>query len=181
MKKLVDTLNIILIGALCFLLTFFFTKRHNEHHFPKEIFESEYSRISKLSEGANKFVHFPNGNNYTLGTLTSPDALFSMMSYDLSEKPLGVYLPLPASPWAITIYDENCNAFYSLDERNFGSQDLQVILYKEGQQSPDHESVVKVKSTGTRGIIVTRLIVTDSDDQNTLAELRKEMRTGQIK
>lgn len=180
MKKLVDILNVVLVGVLCFLLTFFFTKRHTEQNFPKEIFESEYNRISNLSGGVNKLVHFPDGNNYMYGTLTSPDALFSMMSYDLSEKPVGLYLPLPASPWAITIYDENCNPFYSLDERNFARTDLQVILYNEGQQAPDHESVVKVKSPGTKGIIVTRLI-TGSDDQNMLAELRKEMKTGLIK
>ena len=176
MKKLLSPLNIILLCAVCFIVSFYYARKNFEQNFSSDLFESEYNRYAALSEGINKIVHLP----LVQGTLTSPDALFSVVSYDISEKPVGLYLPLPASPWAITIYDETCNSFYSLDERNFNADYLQVILHRKEQAAPENEDVLNITAPGKKGIIVTRLIIPDISKQPLLSELRKEMRTGII-
>lgn len=182
MKKIIAPLNIILLGAVCFTIAYYYASKSYEAKFLSGIFAGEYGRFAELSEGANKIVHLPpatggDGNSM----LASPDALFSVMSYDLSEKPVGLYLPLPASPWTVTIYDENCHAFYSLDERNFGSDTLQLILRQGEQAAPGHEGAIAVNSPGKKGMVVTRLIMSDSAEQPALAELRRGMKSGLIK
>ena len=179
MRKLTGTANIILLGAICLVISFDYARKNYEQKFSTRIFESEFKRFTTLSEGTNNIVHLPLADSRNNpGSLMSPDALFSMMSFDLSEKPVGLYLPLPLSPWTITIYEEHCNAFYSLDERTFEADYLQAVLYREGQSAPQNDGAVNIKSPGMQGIIITRLILPGIQEQPGLAELRKEMRSG---
>ena len=182
MKNIISYINILLLGAVCYLAAYYFTARNYESNFTKNIFTGEYNRFAKLSEGVNRLVHLPlsDGRNYP-AALTCPDALYSVMSYDLSENPVGLFSPLPVTSWAFTVYDENCNAFFSLDERTYGAERMQAVLYNANGKAPRKEDAVNIKSPGNKGIVVMRLILSDTGQKQMLADMRKEMRTGLIK
>lgn len=175
----------ILVLILFTVITFFIAShlsysKYNQGIY-KGLIDAEYNRIVKLAEGTNKMVHFPLATaNNDPGSQMSPDVLYSAMSYELGDSPLGVYIPLPASSWTLSVYDEEGRNYYSLDNRLHTQNKLEIALVPEGRELAAGGNARVIKSPGNKGVVVVRYIIPLPASKAGLTTLRNEIKTGLI-
>lgn len=82
----------------------------------------------------------------------SPDFAYSACPYDLRDGPVRIHVERWDAYWSLSLYDENSDNFYTLNDRE-ARQGGDIILVRRG--GGDLEGVV-VRSPTTRGIALIR-------------------------
>ena len=110
----------------------------------------------------------------------SPDNLYSICAYDVSEKPLHFSASIPRSYWSIAFYSENNQNFMTIDN-NLGIQSLELVLFgPETPPSSISNSVIATSPT-SQGIIIVRIFVQRVEHLNELIKIRETMMCREYK
>ena len=89
----------------------------------------------------------------------SPDLLYAICFYDLSEGPITVPAPVPARYWSLQFYQMNTDNFAGITNQReqayrIGST-AEVMLVSDGQNAPEFAGEVFTSPT-TRGVMLLR-------------------------
>lgn len=103
----------------------------------------------------------------------SPDLLYSICVYDVSEKPLRITAPVPDTYWSISFYQTNTDNFYVINDRQVNSSTLDVVLVGPDMVVPRVENVQVVVAPTNKGVFLLRSLI---EDENKLGDLIKIQR-----
>ncbi|MGH6871071.1 MAG: DUF1254 domain-containing protein [Rhizomicrobium sp.] len=96
----------------------------------------------------------------------SPDLLYSVCPFDVSERPLHVIAPVPAGTyWSVSVFDDATNnIFVRNDSQTKGTVDFFIA----GPHQDKEPAGEVVHAPGVRGLVVFRTLV---NDEHRFAEL----------
>jgi len=104
----------------------------------------------------------------------SPDNLYSICAYDVSEKPLHFSALIPRSYWSIAFYSDNNQNFMTIDN-NLGITSLELVLFGPETPPSNISNSVVATSPTSQGLIIVRIFVQRDDQLNELIKIRETM------
>jgi len=133
--------------------------------------EDNQMSYAQLPTEESRFVVKPN-----------PDFLYVTCFYDLSEGPMNLTGNLPDSTyWSVAFYEPNTVNYYVKNDQEFNSNDLDIILSTNSQQTPPNvEDYEGVQSPSKKGLILFRILVTNHSKEN-IARIQEHQKSIQIK
>jgi len=104
----------------------------------------------------------------------SPDLLYSICSYDVSEAPLRITAPVPDTYWSLSFFASNTDNFFVINDRQVQSKTVEVVLVGPGRSAPKGEAAMVVRSPTHRGVALFRTLVTDESQVPDLIRIQKQ-------
>ncbi len=93
----------------------------------------------------------------------SPDLLYSICVYDVSEKPLRITATVPDTYWSISFYQANTDNFYVLNDRQANSNPIDIILVGPDMAVPRAENTRVVVAPTNKGVFPLRSLIENED------------------
>jgi len=134
-------------------------------------------KLKRSGEGMmNRIVHAPRVSAQSRTVVKpSPDLLYSVCGYDLSEKPLHVTASVPEDTyWSVSMFAINTDNFFVMNDRKLGLKEVDIILIKEGDKYAAEGNTIVVESPSTRGVILFRMLITDESKLDSLIKMQKQ-------
>lgn len=104
----------------------------------------------------------PNADNNTI-VRSSPDLLYNICVYDVSEKPLLLTAEVPPGTyWSASFYDLNTNNYRVINDGQATTGGIRVLVVKAG--TPSAETPAGAETIGSpteRGLILIRTLIND--------------------
>lgn len=108
---------------------------------------------------------------------SSPDLIYSAVSYDLSGGPLRITAPAAETYMSVSCFALNTDNFYAKNDRQVeGSFDF--ILLGPRSPEPDAAGIDIVRSPTTTGGIIFRYFVGDGSYEDRIENIRREIRVA---
>ena len=106
----------------------------------------------------------------------SPDLLYSIGVYDVSEKPLRITAPVPDTYWSLSFYQTNTDNFYVLNDRQAKTNPVEIVLVGPDMATPDVDHAEVVVAPTNKGIFLLRTLIMDEDSLESLIKIQKKAR-----
>jgi uncharacterized membrane protein len=130
---------------------------------PRFIMFRTMAAISK-SAGINAALQAPRPTSRSRGVVRpSPDLLYSICVYDLSEAGGAIEVhtkDMPETYWSVSVFDANTDNFYALNDRQAKNGAADFVLVAPGM-SAGGGRLPPVLSPTNRGIVLFRTLVND--------------------
>lgn len=128
--------------------------------YPGLVMDKAIERLSRQGTATNQWLHSPRmTEDVRVIVRPSPDLAYSSCVYDLSKGPVR----LSVAPWgdylSLSLFDDNTDNFYTLNDRQMPADGAAVILHHKGQAVPDtlrRSAFATVESPSERGIALIR-------------------------
>jgi len=93
----------------------------------------------------------------------SPDLVYTNVCYDVSKTPILFTAPVPSDCyWSVSIFQENSDNFFVVNDRQIKSNTFQLMLVKRGQKvNAPGNALVVISPTDTGILLVRHLVVSD--------------------
>ncbi|MCP4623653.1 MAG: DUF1254 domain-containing protein [bacterium] len=133
--------------------------------FPRVIMALAFQRILDRSDSEiNTMVHSPRVTVDSRQVVKpSPDLLYSICVYDVSEKPLRITATVPDTYWSISFYQANTDNFYVLNDRQANSNPIDIILVGPDMAVPRAENTRVVVAPTNKGVFPLRSLIENED------------------
>jgi uncharacterized membrane protein len=104
----------------------------------------------------------------------SPDLLYSVCPFDLSQGPLRVRSPIPTGTyWSVSAFDAETNNFFVRNDRQEKNSVVDFLLVQDGTH-PITEGMPVVVAPGPRGLVLFRTLIDDEKNFAYLDALRRQ-------
>jgi len=124
----------------------------------------------------NRVFHVP---EVTAGKLRivrpSPDLLYSLAVFDLSEGPIRVTAPVPGSYVSLSMYGSNTDNFYVTSDSQLADSGFDVVLIGPHDPEPGLAETVIVRAPGETGVIVFRYFIGDGSRAEKIRSARQQI------
>ncbi len=109
----------------------------------------------------------------------SPDLLYTICAYDLSQGQLHVSAPVPKGTyWSVALYSDNTDNFFVVNDKQAGPLGfVDFVVYFDGTRPP-LEDIPKIKAPTKKGLVLFRTLVNDEAKIAELEAARKETKCG---
>jgi uncharacterized membrane protein len=125
--------------------------------------------------GRNTALHPPRPDDSARGVvMPSPDLLYSICAFDLSDAPLRVTAPAPQGYWSVALFAENSDNFFVQNDRS--GKPVDFILTGPGKTAAPPPDVPIIQSPSVRGIVLFRLFVPTDAALAALTAAQREQR-----
>ncbi len=104
----------------------------------------------------------------------NPDLLFSVILYDVSERPLFIEAVVPDNYWSISFYGSNTDNFYVKNERQVHADSLKIVLMGKDMSYSNPQNAEVVIATSKKGIALFRALIKDDKQFKVLDRLRRK-------
>ena len=131
---------------------------------PSLIMSTAMGRISAAAGGMNTILHAPRPTAANDSIVrSSPDLLYSVCAYDVSEKPLRIRGDVPPGTyWSASFYDMNTNNYRVINDTQVPGGAFVLVLSKPGATPVESAGAEALISPTSRGLILLRTLI-DSD------------------
>jgi uncharacterized membrane protein len=104
----------------------------------------------------------------------SPDLLYSIILYDVSQNPIRITARVPESYWSVSFFASNSDNFFVINNKQAESNPVEQLLVGKNrpQSNPGNARVIVAPSE--RGIVVFRLFITDVQGLPELVKIQKQ-------
>lgn len=124
---------------------------------------------------ANTVYHAPRVTSASREVVRpSPDLLYSICAYDVSDAPLRITAPVPDTYWSLSFFASNTDNFFVVNDRQIQSKTIEVVLVGPGRPAPKGEAAMVVTSPTRRGVALFRTLVTDESRVPDLVRIQKQ-------
>jgi uncharacterized membrane protein len=105
----------------------------------------------------------------------SPDLLYSSCAFDVSRHPLKIVTGAPSDTyWSVSLYADNTDNFFALNDTQAQGQPATIILLGPGQSAPiDTAGTITVNAPSTRGLVLFRTLINDDRRQFDIDKARR--------
>ena len=105
----------------------------------------------------------------------SPDLLYSICVYEVSDKPLHIVAPIPNDTyWSMSFYAINTDNFFVVNDRTAKSNPADILLVGENMPYHDTGNSEVVIAPSNMGVILFRILVTDESKLNDLMQVQEQ-------
>ena len=161
MKRLWMGLGLLLVALAAHQATIVLT--------PDLLMRGAMKRLARIG-GMNQ-LSFPKQATETerVIVMPSPDLLYSICPYDLSQGPLLFDATLPPDTlWSLSAFDARTNNYFVVDDRQLGTAQPSIVFALASQPVDEVPGRRIVQSPSARGLLLVRTVV-DRDER--VAEL----------
>ena len=132
----------------------------------------------------NKIFQVPNitPKSTTLAH-ASPDISYAICRFDLTDQPIKITAKIPDSYWSISMYSEQSDNFYVINNTQAGQSELLLLLAKvdpdadpSGEILDIPENTILVSSPSHTGLVILRAAVPDRSYTRSVREFLKQSR-----
>lgn len=110
----------------------------------------------------------------------SPDILYSVCIYDVSQKPLLFTCKIPDGYWSLSFYGDNTDNFFVINDRQTKTDPVNILLVDKNSNVTGYENAVVVRAATDKGLAVVRMIVPDENALPGLIEVQKQASCRQV-
>lgn len=112
--------------------------------------------------------------------LMGPDGrwlVHALCVYDLAEGPVMINAAVPGSYWSMAIYSAGGETFYSLNDRQAGIEQVDLMIRRPTDQAPDEElmpptdDTFTVRAPDSVGVVVMRALADEAAEYDRAAEV----------
>ena len=116
--------------------------------------------------------------------LMGPDGrwlVHALCVYDLADGPVMIKATVPNSYWSMAIYSAGGETFYSLNDRQAGVDQVDLMIRQPSDQAPDEEEeeeltqstddTFNVRAPDPVGVVVMRALADETAEYNRAAEV----------
>jgi uncharacterized membrane protein len=108
--------------------------------------------------------------------MPSPDLLYSIIGFDLSEAPLHIIAPIPPDTyWSIAFYSINTVNFLTINDRQARTNPLEIVLVPEDTLVSAPPNALVVAAPSKRGVVLARFLIKDNNRLADLIAVQKQM------
>ena len=108
--------------------------------------------------------------------MPSPDLLYSIIGFDLSEGPLHINAPIPRDTyWSIAFYSTNTVNFLTINDRQARTNPLEIVLVPEDSMASAPPNALVVAAPGKKGVVLARILIKDNNRLADLIAVQKQM------
>jgi len=123
----------------------------------------------------NEVFHAPPTTAESRGVVRpSPDLLYSICLYDVTERPLRLTALVPDSYWSVSCYASNTDNFFVLNDQQVKSNPVEILLVGKDMSYTDTGNAEVVVAPSNKGIVLFRLLITDEDELDDLIQVQKQ-------
>lgn len=142
---------------------------------PIYIVSVAHSRMT-ASVGVNTIAHGPRVDETARQVVrASPDLLYSICAYDLSDGPVRFSAPMPEDTYAsLSFYHADSSNFYTQNDRAVADGRFDLTLAKDPSQMSSGDEGRMVLAPGPKGIALFRTLITDESAFDRLDAARRE-------
>lgn len=142
---------------------------------PGVIMGKAMDRIGALGSEAGNVRHAPRlrEDNQTI-VRASPDMLYSVCVYDVSEEPVAVEAPWPADGnyASVSFYDARTNNFAVFSDRDGDASPVRIVLTGDALERDAPAGARTIVAPSARGLILYRRVI-DADTDMATAETER--------
>jgi uncharacterized membrane protein len=126
--------------------------------------------------GLNQWVHAPPTTAASREVvMPSPDLLYSILAFDLSEGPLQIRARVPDDTyWSLSFYGANTDNFWTINDRQAPSKQVDLVLVGPGEARPNAGQGAPVVSPTRTGVVIARTLVKDGARLDDLVRTQKQ-------
>ena len=105
----------------------------------------------------------------------SPDLLYTICAYDVSQTPVEVAAPVPKGTyWSVALYSDNTDNYFVVNDKQAGPLGLvDFVIYLDGTKPPVGD-LPKIKAPTRTGLVLFRTLINDERKLGELEAARKE-------
>lgn len=103
----------------------------------------------------------------------NPNMLFSVILYDVSQKPLLIESPVPTTYWSISFYADNTDNYFILNDRQVNANSVKLLLTNGKDPVPRIEGTQVVKAQSNKGVVLFRYLIKDEAHFKEIDKLRQ--------
>jgi uncharacterized membrane protein len=105
----------------------------------------------------------------------SPDLLYSLCCYDVSQYPLRLTALVPDNYWSISGFGMNTDNFFVINDKQAKSNPIEVVLISRGMMYQDSTGKAYViVAPSDKGIILIRTVITGKADLPALMQVQRK-------
>lgn len=173
------TLLFVLVGSgLLVLATYAATRALIITQAPKAVMSKIQERIVQGVGGWNSCYHNQvYGPRKAAARRANPDSIISSMAYDLSDGPVRISGEIWPRYWSLSIYQQNSDNVFVINDRQLGTERFEFILALEGQET-SAMSGTPILSPTAKGIMLIRRFAAGPEDMPAILENQNAMYCG---
>jgi uncharacterized membrane protein len=147
---------------------------------PNDIMEVTITK--KFNYPSNQWIpEPPTSENSTAVIRPSPDNLYSILVYDVSQHPLRVTAAV-SEYWSISGFAMNTDNFFNITDTQAKSNPIEVVLISKGMTYQDTTGKANViEAPSDRGILMIGMVVTNQSALPGLMQIQKQTTAELIK
>ena len=122
----------------------------------------------------------PNAQN-NLVVRSSPDLLYNICVYDVTEKPLRISAEVPQGTyWSVSFYDMNTNNYRVINDGQATAGAVLLVLMKSGSAAPPPAGAEIVTTPTERGVVLFRTLINDESRFAEIDAARKQAKCAPL-
>jgi uncharacterized membrane protein len=142
---------------------------------PRLIMGVVFERTTAAANGANVFLHAPRPSAASRAVVRpSPDLLYSICIADLGGGPIRVSVPVSEPYTSVSVFADNTDNVFALNDRETGGRPIEVVLARENQEVAGGTPVVRLPSD--RAVVLVRRIIENDAHLARLEPIRQQDR-----
>jgi len=137
------------------------------------------NKLAKTSQESgilpNTIFHSPRVDDKSRRVVRpSPDLIYSICGYDVSQKPLRITAPIPnTSYWSLSLFASNTDNYFIVNDQQLKSGHLNLVLVGKGQSYSKDDDAIVVEAQTNIGAALFRMLVPDENKVEQLIKTRK--------
>jgi len=104
----------------------------------------------------------------------SPDLLYSIIIYDVSQNPLRITAMVPETYWSVSFFASNSDNFFVINNEQAESNPIELLLVGKNKPQPALGNARVIVAPSERGIVLFRLFITDVQALPELVKIQKQ-------
>jgi uncharacterized membrane protein len=130
--------------------------------------------MSRLPVNSIRRERRPDANSRSV-IQPSPDLVYTNVCYDVSKTPILFTSPVPTDCyWSVSIFQENSDNFFVINDRQIKSNPFQLLLIKRGKKVEAPADTLVVTSPTDKGILLVRHLVVSDDKLDEVKALQRQ-------
>ncbi|MHA1545105.1 MAG: DUF1254 domain-containing protein [Alphaproteobacteria bacterium] len=110
----------------------------------------------------------------------SPDVLYVLCRFDVSENPVRFSAPGHFVYWSVAVYEPDGGNYVNLNAIQAGAQDVEVVVLGQGQERDEGDDATIANATHPRGLIILRMFLRDRSLATSLTQVVQSARCESI-
>jgi len=140
---------------------------------PRAIMAAVFLVMKRNGRELNTAYHEPRPSaERSFVVMPSPDLLYSVCAFDVSETPLRITAAVPDTYWSISMYAFNTDNFFVLNDQQAGAKEIELVLTGPGRNQPAPGARVAVSPTA-RGVVLFRTLIPSENRLDELIRIQK--------
>ena len=143
---------------------------------PRLIVARVYDRIAESGGiGAPIRTGLPDANSRNV-VMPSPDLLYVVCLYDVTDHPLEIVARVPRAYWSLAVYAMNSDNVFAINDRQLDGELARFVIARKGQGAgvaPGDGSARLITVPGRKGVVLVRILAREGVNSTAAFEAQK--------